>query len=208
MSNKPSKYLRNGPGNLNDERKKRSSEVAGNSQSNEQKKTQKEVETFKKKEINWEEERDFLKEYLRQEYPLNSKKVDKIISEKASRYIDIEKYQSWFLKNQSKKLMKNIKKSNKLSNAPKETKSFFDLEAKESNVSSDEGENEDDNENTEASDSEESEPEDNVENMDKEKQLNERKRKSEFCDLDDNPSTKKNNPTLKWLPNGNKVIIF
>ena len=45
-------------------------------------------------------------------------------------------------------------------------------------------------------------------NLEKDKQINERKRKSEFCDLDDKPSTKKSFPTLKWLPNGNKVNNF
>ena len=38
--------------------------------------------------------------------------------------------------------------------------------------------------------------------------MKEKERKSEFCDLDDNPSTKKSFPTLKWLPNGNKVNNF
>ena len=119
-------------------------------------------------------------------------------------------YKSCFLINEAKKWLKIFKKSNRPSNAPKETKSFFDLEAKQSNVSSEEDENDDD-ENNEDSDNEESDSEDNVENVDnidKEKQLNERKRKSEFSELDSNLTTKKNSPTMKWLPNGNKVINF
>jgi len=46
-----------------------------------------------------------------------------------------------------------------------------------------------------------------LENIEKENPLNDRKRKSEFCDLDDNPSTKKNNLSVKWLPNGSNVSI-
>ena len=102
--------------------------------------------------------------------------------------------------------MKKINKSNKLSNAPNDVKTFFDIEAKEKNLSSDEEENEEEEEEiNEDSDSEQSGSEENSENMEQDKQINERKRKSEFCDLDDNPSTKKSNPTMKWLPNGNKV---
>lgn len=102
----------------------------------------------RKKEIDWEEERECLKEYLREKYPLTIAKIEKIISERSTKYINIKEYQSWFLKNQEKKVLKNMKnKSNKLSNTPKETKSLFDLEAKQSNVNSEEDENDDDENN-------------------------------------------------------------
>ncbi len=49
-------------------------------------------------------------------------------------------------KKQSKQLMKNLKKSNKLSNASDDTKSFFDLEAKEVGNSSGYDENSEESE--------------------------------------------------------------
>ena len=52
-------------------------------------------------------------------------KIEKIINEKAEKYIDMDKYQSYCLKHQSKNLTEKIKKSKKLSNAPDEIKTFF-----------------------------------------------------------------------------------
>merc|ERR1711872_457093 len=99
-----------------------------------EKKFQKENEK-EKKNINWEEEKDILQQFLRQKYPLSNSKISKIIEEKAEKYINMDEYKSFFLKYQSKNLSENIKKSKskKLSNAPEEIKSYFDSEAKESN---------------------------------------------------------------------------
>ena len=56
------------------------------------------------------------------------------------------------LKNSSQKNNENIKKYKRLSNELNATKTFFDLEAKESNVSTDKDEKDDDEENNEKSD--------------------------------------------------------
>ena len=41
---------------------------------------------------------------------MNSQKIDTIIEEKSDKYIDIDKYKSFFLKYQSNKVMENVKK--------------------------------------------------------------------------------------------------
>ena len=95
--------------------------------------------------------------------------------------------------------------NNKLSNASKEIRQFFDEEAKESNgdSSSEEDENDDvvgDNESEKSQSDIDEDEEDNL-------NTNVRKRKCEFSTLDDSSSSpkKKDTPVLKWLPNGNKV---
>ena len=113
----------------------------------------------------------------------------------------MDKYQSYFLKNQSKNLTEKIKKSKKLSNAPDEIKSFFDLEAKESvdYSSSEDEENDntdDDNVSTNVQSDEEIEEEDTSST---------RKRKCEFSTLNDSSPKKKESLVVRWLPNGNKV---
>ena len=113
----------------------------------------------------------------------------------------MEKYQSYFLKHQSKNLTEKIRKTKKLSNAPDEIKSFFDSEAKESvdYSSSDDEENDnpdDDNVSTNIHSDEEIEEDDTSST---------RKRKCEFSTLDDSSPKKKETPVLRWLPNGNKV---
>ena len=197
MSAKIAKKLqRNG---LSDD-KKRSTEDKNFSKKDIEKKIQ-EKDGKEKKKIDWEDEKDILKKYLSEKYPLSSKKIEKIINERAEKYIDMENYQSYFLKHQSKNLTEKIRKTKKLSNAPDEIKSFFDSEAKESvdYSSSDDEENDnpdDDNISTNIHSDEEIEEDDTSST---------RKRKCEFSTFDDSSPKKKETPVQRWLPNGNKV---
>ena len=88
--------MRNGQ-SMNNDNKKRSTEDKNSFKKNVEKKFQKEKEKQKKK-IDWEEEKDVLKAYLHQTYPLSQNKIDRIIEEKAENYIDLDKFQSFFLK--------------------------------------------------------------------------------------------------------------
>ena len=196
---KSKKLLRNDQSMLNYDIKKRSTEDKSFPKKDVEKKIQKEDEKQKKK-IDWEEEKDILKTYLAQRYPLNAKKIEKIINERAEKYIDLDKYQSYFLQHQSKNLTEKIKKSKKLSNASDEIKSYFDYEAKESvdYSSSDDEENDntdDDNVSTNVHSDEEIEEDTSCT----------RKRKCESSTLDDSSPKKKETPVVRWLPNGNKV---
>ena len=201
MSSVKSKKLpRNDGSMVNYDIKKRTTENKSFPKKDVEKKIQKEDEKQKTK-IDWEEEKDILKKYLSEKYPLSNKKIEKIINERAEKYIDMDKYQSYFLKNQSKNLTEKIKKSKKLSNAPDEIKSFFDLEAKESvdYSSSEDEENDntdDDNVSTNVQSDEEIEEEDTSST---------RKRKCEFSTLNDSSPKKKESLVVRWLPNGNKV---
>ena len=192
------KSLRSGQSMFNDDKKTGSTENTNISKKDAEKNFEKEDEE-KKKTIDWKKERNILEKYLSEEYSLSPKKIDKIIKEKAEKYINYEKYQKYFLKYQSKRV------NNKLSNASKEIRQFFDEEAKESNgdSSSEEDENDDvvgDNESEKSQSDIDEDEEDNL-------NTNVRKRKCEFSTLDDSSSSpkKKDTPVLKWLPNGNKV---
>ena len=202
MSSVKSKKLpRNDQSMLNYDIKKRTTENKSFPKKDVEKKIQKEDEKQKTK-IDWEEEKDILKKYLSEKYPLSNKKIENIINERAEKYIDMDKYQSYFLKHQSKNLTEKIKKSKKLSNAPEEIKSFFDLEAKESvdYSSSEDEENDntdDDNVSTNVQSDEEIEEEEDTPNT--------RKRKCEFSTLNHSSPKKKETPVVRWLPNGNKV---
>ena len=121
------KLQRNG---LNND-KKRSTEDKSFSKKDIEKKIQ-EKDGKEKKKIDWEVEKDILKKYLSEKYPLSSTKISRIIQEQAEKYINMEEYKSFFLKYQSKNLSDNIKKSKRLSDAPENVKSYFDTEAKES----------------------------------------------------------------------------
>ena len=99
--------MRNGQ-SMNNDDKKRSTEDKNSSKKNVEKKFQKEKEKQKKK-IDWEEEKDVLKAYLHKTYSLNQNKVDRIIEEKAENYIDLDKYQSFFLNKNPKISLKNKK---------------------------------------------------------------------------------------------------
>ena len=182
--------------------KKRSTEDKNSLKKSIEKKFQKENEK-EKKNINWEEEKDILQQFLRQKYPLSNSKISKILEEKAEKYINMDEYKSFFLKYQSRNLSENIKKSKskKLSNAPEEIKSYFDSEAKESNsVSSSDDEDEE-----EIDDGIESEK--TISDDEDDESSNTRKRKSEFSTLDEATPKKKETPVAKWLPNGDKVMI-
>ena len=182
--------------------KKRSTEDKNSLKKSTEKKFQKENEK-EKKNINWEEEKDILQQFLRQKYPLSNSKISKILEEKAEKYINMDEYKSFFLKYQSRNLSENIKKSKskKLSNAPEEIKSYFDSEAKESNsVSSSDDEDEE-----EIDDGIESEK--TISDDEDDESSNTRKRKSEFSTLDEATPKKKETPVAKWLPNGDKVMI-
>ena len=201
MSAKIAKKLqRNG---LSDD-KKRSTEDKNFSKKDIEKKIQ-EKDGKEKKKIDWEEEKDILKKYLSEKYPLSSTKISRIIQEQAEKYINMEEYKSFFLKYQSKNLSDNIKKSKRLSDAPEDVKSYFDTEAKESNdISSSDEDDDDDTDEEGKSEKNNSYDEEEVEST------NERKRKSEYSTLDDvspkEKKDKKDTPALKWLPNGDKVI--
>jgi len=182
--------------------KKRSTEDKNSFKKSTEEKFQKENEK-EKKNINWEEEKDILQQFLRQKYPLSNSKISKILEEKAEKYINMDEYKSFFLKYQSRNLSENIKKSKskKLSNAPEEIKSYFDSEAKESNsVSSSDDEDEE-----EIDDGIESEK--TISDDEDDESSNTRKRKSEFSTLDEATPKKKETPVAKWLPNGDKVMI-
>ena len=68
--------------NKNHEKKKRSSEIKDLLKENSSKKTSKANQTTKKPIVNWEEEKEIIKKFLYQEYPLTYKKINKIIEEK------------------------------------------------------------------------------------------------------------------------------
>lgn len=206
MSEKSSKKLvRNGQ-SMNNDDKKRSTEDKNSSKKNVEKKFQKEKEKQKKK-IDWEEEKDVLKAYLHKTYSLNQNKVDRIIEEKAEHYIDLDKYQSFFLKYQSKNFTEKLKKPTKLSKASDEVKQFFDQEASEAKESvnySTSSDEEDDDNTDDDNESDKSSDEDlpGVE----EDTTSSRKRKCEFSTLDETSSSKKKDTSVvRWLPNGDKV---
>ena len=190
---------------LNNDNKKGSTEDENSIKKVNEKKFQKKDEKQKKRKIQWEEEKEVIKKYLSERYPLSKQKIDKIIEEKAEKYIDIDKYQTFFLQHQAKKLSDKIKKSKKLNNAPDEVKAYFDLEAKESmNYSSDE---EDDTNNGEESESDEYNSDDELPELE-EDTTSTRKRKCEFSTLDESSPKKKDASVLRWLPNGDKVSDF
>ena len=202
MSEKSTKKLvRNGQ-SMNNNDKKRSAEDKNSSKKNAEKKFPKENEKQKEK-IDWEEEKEVLKAYLHKTYPLSQHKVERIIEEKNEKFIDFDKYQSFFLKFQSKNFTEKLKAPKKLSNASDEVKSYFDSEAKESvnyNTSSDEEDDDitdDDNESDKSSDEDPPDLEKDT--------TSSRKRKCEFSTLDETSSKKKDTSVLRWLPNGDKV---
>ena len=152
-----------------------------------------------------EEDKDAIREYLSEEYPLKTtEKIEEILRKNSVKYLDLSKYQKFFLKFQSKTLNDKIKRSKKLSEAPDSVKQYFDDEAKETNYhsSDDDESNEDDDEEDYESESISDKEENEKENR------NERKRTHENCNIEDvneNPLKKKDKPAMRWLPNGNKV---
>ena len=111
----------------------------------------------------------------------------------------MDKYKTFFLRQQSKIFTENIKKSRKLSNAPDAIRASFDDEAKETNYSSS-----DEDENNEEVDGYEGEKSRSDMEEDVEDTQNARKKKCESSTSDHNPK-KKDSPVLRWLPDGNKV---
>ena len=106
MSSVKSKKLpRNDQSMLNYDIKKRTTEDKSFPKKDAEKNTQKEDEKQQTK-IDWEEEKDILKKYLSEKYPLNVKKIEKIINKRAEKCIAMDKYQSYFSKHQSKNLTK------------------------------------------------------------------------------------------------------
>ena len=211
MSEKSSKKLvRNGQ-SMNDDDKKSSTENKSSSKKNVEKKVQKENEKQKKK-INWEEEKDVLQAYLRKTYPLTKEKINRIIEEKLDRYIDMEKYKSFFLKEQAKNFSEKLKKSKKLSNASDEVKQFFDREASEAKEYYSSSEEEDDVNIDDDNESEKSNSDEELPDLEspesEEDSTSTRKRKCEFSTLDETSPKKKDASILRWLPNGDKVSNF
>ena len=111
----------------------------------------------------------------------------------------MDKYKTFFLRQQSKIFTENIKKSRKLSNAPDAVRALFDDEAKETNYSSS-----DEDENNEEVDGYEGEKSRSDMEEDVEDTQNARKKKCESSTSDHNPK-KKDTPVLRWLTDGNKV---
>ena len=206
MSEKTSKKLvRNGQ-SMNNDDKKRSTEDKNSSKKNFEKKFQKEKDKQKKK-IDWEEEKDVLKAYLHKTYSLNQNKVDRIIEEKADNYIDLDKYQSFFLKYQSKNFSEKLEKPTKLSKASDEVKQFFDQEASEAkeSVNYSTSSDEEDDDNTDADNESDKSSDEDLPALE-EDTTSSRKRKCEFSTLDEISSSKKKDTSVfRWLPNGDKV---
>ena len=93
--------------------KKRTTEDENFVKKDNEKKFQKEDEKQKKKKINWEEEKEIIKKYLSERYPLSHQKIDAIIKDKAEKFIDMDKYKSFFLRHQAKNFTEKIKKIEK-----------------------------------------------------------------------------------------------
>ena len=86
--------------------KKRTTEDENFAKKVNEKKFQKEDEKQKKKKINWEEEKEIIKKYLSERYPLSEQKIDAIIEDKAEKFIDMDKYKSFFFAIKQKILLK------------------------------------------------------------------------------------------------------
>ena len=185
-------------------KEKRSTEDENSAKKINEKKFQKEDGKQKKKTINWEEEKEIIKKYLSERYPLSEQKIDAIIEDKAEKFIDMDKYKSFFLRHQAKNFTEKIKKSKKLSSAPDEVKEFFDQEASETKEYYSSSEEEDDDNVDNDSESEKSNSDEELPEMEKNTSST-RKRKCEFSTLDDSSPKKKETPFLRWLPNGDKV---
>ena len=94
VNNNSGKVMRGGSINKKHGEKERSTENKSIFKENPSKTTPK--ENAKTSSINWEEEKEIIKQFLHQEYPLTNKKIDKIIQDKKEKYIDINKYQTFF----------------------------------------------------------------------------------------------------------------
>ena len=68
----------------------------------------------KKKRISWEEEKEIIKKYLSERYPFSHQKIDAIIEDKAEKFIDRDKYESFFFAIKQKKFTLEIKKIEKI----------------------------------------------------------------------------------------------
>ena len=60
-----------------------------------QKKRVRRLPKYLKKTMNWEKEKEVLKSYLHQEYPLSEKKIEIIISKSQEKYIGMDRYKSF-----------------------------------------------------------------------------------------------------------------
>ena len=90
------RLLRDEPIKKNHEKKERPAENKSVFKENPKENPPKENQITKTSSIKWEEEKEIIKQYLRQEYPLTNSKIDKIIQSKKIKYIDIDKYHSFF----------------------------------------------------------------------------------------------------------------
>ena len=187
--------------------KKRPTEDENFAKKAKEKKFQKEDEKQKKKTINWEEEKEIIKKYLSERYPLSQQKIDAIIEDQAEKFIDMDKYKSFFLRHQANNFSEKIKKSKKLSSAPDEVKQFFDQEANEAKEYYSSSEEEDDDNIDDGNESEKSNSDEELPESEKDT-TSRRKRKCEFSALDGTSSKKKDTSILRWLPNGDKVSGF
>ena len=153
MSSKiPRKTARNGELKSNDKKKRSSEETKNNFKKDDQENGEKEKETTSKTigNVDWEEDKDTIRQFLREEYPLKtSEKIEEILTKKSLKYLDVKKYEKFFLRLQSKRLNEKMRRSKKLSEAPDSVKQYFDDQAKETNnysSSDDDESNEDDDE--------------------------------------------------------------
>ena len=84
--------------------------------------------------VDWEEDKDAIRQYLSEEYPLKTtEKIEEILRKKSVKYLDLNKYRKFFLKLQSKRLNDKMRRSKKLSEAPDSVKQYFDDEGGEGN---------------------------------------------------------------------------
>ena len=112
MSSKiPRKTARNGELKSNDKKKRSSEETKNNFKKDDQENGEKEKETTSKTigNVDWEEDKDTIRAYLRKEYPLKTtEKIEEILRKKSTKYLDLQKYQKFFLKIRSKTLNDKI----------------------------------------------------------------------------------------------------
>ena len=95
MSSKiPRKTARNGELKSNDKKKRSSEETKNNFKKDDQENDEKEKETTSKTigNVDWEEDKDAIRQYLSEEYPLKTtEKIEEILRKKSVKYLDLSK---------------------------------------------------------------------------------------------------------------------
>ena len=109
----PRKTARNGELKSNDKKKRSTEEIKTYVKENDQKTVKKKKETTSKtiRNVDQEEDKDTIREFLRKEQPLKTaEKIEEILRKKSVKYLDISKYQKFLLKYQSKRLNDKMRK--------------------------------------------------------------------------------------------------